>query len=406
MRLRKYFAFLAIVTLNSTGYCNASERLTHVWSLKVEDNRPKLIQNSFPAIDEHLPESDRRFPIDCLKVNITIKVDTAHDEQRLRLWGGDPFVVPVYINPDGSIQRVVRELPASIVSRGGPTAETRFLVADGTAKTAQGLEHSTSIALSQENLDGFVWWETSPNREFSVMYFRTKTIFLNYETSEIIAEYPARLYDVVFAKSADIFAGVTGEFMQSSRIVVFNFDGQIVYEGNNEFVFKTNLFPTPNGKGLYYNQVPEPGSHTREAFYWDFETGERIELTGLLKAPWYFSEDGKHVLVLDNYSGETQYIKSDEKTNVIELWRGVVASRMLTGAVSPDGSFVAVQSDVNDGCLTRVFDKNKNQIGQVASKNMGVQFIGNLLFVGKQWLPSSAVIGSVPDGQIDVYLVK
>lgn len=266
------------------------------------------------------------------------------------------------------------------------------------------------LAIPQRKDEVILEWEQAPDDSWYVVHTLARTVAIGGASRTALLEVPARSFYGVFSADASRFAAVL-ESGSAVRWFVADRSGAILREGEPVVGEVSQLRLSSDGRVLAF-QRQKGSERVAEAVAVDIATGEET-LVAVPAGTRYYSADGKTMLVLVPYPAALHLFDVSYPLSPIQLAAIAppVQRHLITGAVSPDGSLVAVQMiDDEDnplGNLTRVvaFDRTLTQKAVVARHvtTEGLQFEDMFLFVGIQRHPIPAWLTLVSTTRIQVF---
>lgn len=377
--------------LTGNGFCQVAD-LQPVWEMELKEGASNIITNRF--VDD--PVYLGKFPISSFIIE---KVDfDARDEYGAVKPG--LLESPVFFDRNGKISEKLSFFPAHALSRRADNGTYYVLgrsnIDAGLTKIGSKVTRTEIPAdLANENL---VSWTVDDEHRISIVRGDSRSYFVNPRNSEIVSEFQMPLCDVVFAKSADRLAAFMplspdGDRSLDNELkapVVFDFVGNVLYEGRMRHDYKTAIYMFRSGDLILYGVEESTGDP--RTICENVETGDLYDTGINFSGIRYHSADGRYVLVEKGWKQGVAYYDLTDPKHVKRVWDWSSGGVTISAAVSSNGEFVAVQQTGPAGDRRRgvfLLDTNGDLVGfgRGDRRLMGLEFHGLFLLEGVQSYP-------------------
>ena len=254
----------------------------------------------------------------------------------------------------------------------------------------------------------------------------TATIVLRADLGRVILRIPHPGGAAAFSHDADIGVALVfhlaagsselGPEGAPSSLVVFDYDGRIIYESpelpaNRGY---SQLYVANDGRWIVATQQGADVSTiaTDEVHLIDVQSGTTVSLKGMSGGNRFHSRDGRFMTITQGGWGRIQLFDLQNPNAAVRLWERKYAGVVGATAVSEDGPLVAalVASGVPGRPEEKVvlLDREGNVVANMrhyADNNHGLMFVGEYLFVGLQTHPLPAYVDVESTYRIDAYAV-
>jgi len=395
--------------------------LAPVWQVDVAEDslglRPRVVVNAFAG-----RRLGTGFPIPELPLRRVV-----HRVTRTS-WGMSNEIARLRVRPDGRLEsRKPRFVASNRFSVDPLTGRMTLLILTDTGGQHPGPmegDSTAAFAVDKGAVTGDLYrWEESPDRSWCLVHTSTGTTVFTRASLSPKAYLESRIYDGGFSWDGSRYAAVAevgtdarpardtaairsrGELR---RWVFLSRDGEILRQGN------------PGRQSLYYLHLSLDGRYlTFErdgtgsgSFGVALDAGEETRLPIKWAGNQYYSADGRTAMDMVPSPGRIQLFDLGDPLNPVPVGEplNTADGGFITGAVSADGTLVAVQTVEPDDphrVLKRVvvFDRGLRQRTVVLRNTLrdGLQFEGRYLFVGTQRNPIPAYFEMASTKGILVY---
>lgn len=388
--------------------------LAPVWQLDVAEDslrlRPRVIVNAFAG-----RRLGAAFPIPELPLRRVVRRTQATYRDHVSLSMSNE-IARLRVRPDG---RLASDKPLFVASSEifvDPLTGrmTSLILADtnGQQTGAAAGDSTSAFAVNKAAVTGDLYrWEESPDRSWCLVHTSTGTTVFTRISLSPKAYLQSRIYYGGFSSDGSRYAAVAEDGTDARpgdlrRWVLLSRDGQILRQGNPGRQSLYHLRLSPDGRYLTFER-DGPGSGT---FGVALDTGEETRLPSRWVGNQYYSADGR--AALDLMSSRIQLFDVGDPLSPMPVGEPLETGDglFITGAVSGDGTLVAVQTVEPDDSYHAqkrvvVFDRGLRKRTVVLRNTLreGLQFEGRYLFVGTQRDPIPAYFEMTSTKGILVY---
>ncbi len=365
--------------------------LEPVWILTIDGNRALVTKNEFlkPPGGWEQADSTKTFPVPSLRISKVIRPIT-----ELRVHGsserGYARAAPIFINAAGQITPSELVLiPPRSVSFGRAAVGASILDDPSHRSDLERMRGVPGRIVSYPDFkENKLWAWTKANDVFGIMHLANGTWFFDPSSGRLLSKYNWHVYAVVFARDRPLMAAASGDKKSFSKIVVFDFEGRLVYESDESELDYRQPYLAPSGNWL----MSERALHAEryDQVHLNVTTGEISILGKIPVGARYHSRDGRFVLVVHQDIGKAYYFDITRPTEPVRLWEYDAGQIIMTASVSFDGRFVGLQTfdRASRSRGVSVLDRSMNLVARTAfGYENGIEFVGEYLFVGEQWHP-------------------
>lgn len=398
-----------VLCLQSQDSRAAGVELKKVWSLETKTGAPVVVQNQLGKGD--LPP----FPLESLIIRECKRPESGNGPD-------DVFHAVLNVSTSGIPTNELNYAPVQLISHGSFGDEkTVFFGSSRSHLTKVGNDICQTARVRVDDVRGL---ERSPRGNLGVLLEQYSTQLIQLDSGTSSLSIPHHVYEVAYARSADIGALLTlhlndGETHftgnEKSQIVVFDFSGKILYESPLSLPGHPyqQLYVNPNGTWLMATQRGSDYSTiaTDYVTLFDVKSGEAAQLPGLSGGLRYHSLDGKFMALVQTGWGRVYYYDMSVPDRPTKLWTWEHSPLVASAAVNADGSLLALVAgadsrDEDDELvvLNRAGDVVASQ-AKSRDATQGLIFAGDYLFVGIQASLVPAYVWQQATHKIDLYYV-
>lgn len=408
---------LIIVPFKSEVFGEGTE-LVPIWSIEIQDGRPVLTKNDFERADRR-----GQFPLETL----TIQKKYVRSDARSPVQGR--LVALLEIGESGRQKAMSPFVDGNFLSLGRyETRRAIFVESSDENLRTSGVSDASFISCAEIEKSALVSWQRAPNGAFAVFVTNTATFLVDTESSTTLLRYPGRTSYMAISRDSRAVATVNTEhagespdrFVRpptSSKLVIFKYDGDVIYESLPSSSHYWHPFVTPNGRYLIVGQVVDPKSKPYGSSYklvvLDIIDGGGGSFRDLPFGVPFFSADGSHMAYINADCNVLWYCNISNPNQPEVMWEYREFDVISSVAVSENGNYIAVDArKKNELDQKRLFvmDANKTVLQSCSDSEIngswGVMYAGEYLIKGVKNHVAPAYADSEPTTRIDIFSVE